>query len=74
MVERERGTEFAYDVCIPALVSMENAVAASRHTLLPSRASRRTPEVPSQVKERRAAAHAPHIIRGVTNNEFTGAF
>ena len=86
MVERERDTEFAYDVFIsyshadqewvwgwlvpclkqaslavctdgesfdvgvPALVNMENAGAASRRTLLPSRASRRTPGIPSQVK------------------------
>ena len=80
MVERERDTEFAYDVFIsyshadqvwgwlvpclkqaslavctdresfdvgvPALVNMDNAVAASRHTLPPSRASRRTPGMP----------------------------
>lgn len=40
----------SFDVGVPALVSMENAGAASRHTLLPSRASRRTPGMPGQVK------------------------
>jgi len=40
----------SFDVGVPALVNMENAVAASRHALLPSRATHRTPAIPSQVK------------------------
>ncbi len=54
----ERSAEFVYEVSIPALVSMENAVAASRRTLLTSRASHRTPAIPGQVKG--AAGCRPH--------------
>jgi len=63
----EWGTEFAYDVFIPALVNMENTGAASLHALLPSRANHRTPAIPSQVKS--AAGCCPHTTYHTRRNK-----